>query len=691
MVAAKEKKKKSVRFNWIRKSISTKVAAALFIAIFIVFSATGFFIHMYTKALLVENVETDLSTKSDAIAAQVNSMFKEEATIVRQMVTNQEFGKFLNTTDSRDEVLENDYYDGVLQSLDEIVETDDSIAMAWVASNKSNFLIGSNNVLSDPSFDITSRPWYEAAIAEEDVYFTEPYMDEVFGKIILSAMKPIKVNGDTVGIVAIDIFLDQLPELMQSYKMGESGYSFLISSDGTVLYHPDETLILEEQLQSMSGELGNIGNKMIAGETGLQLAQIGDSLEYIGYSPVHTTGWSIGTALPEEEALSELGTFTMMMVLFFSIACLILVVVVVVLLKRMLKDLPQIMKVMKDLELGNLRETNLQAKSDDEIGQLVSSTNTMNETLRELVMKIKNVSETVTSKSEELTQSANDVKIGSEQVATTMQELAFGSESQANTTSDLSSLMATFRSDTDQAYTNSNQVYESSNQVLSHTNEGRNLMEKSTEQMETIDSIIYDSVQKVENLDSQSQKISDLVSVIKDIADQTNLLALNAAIEAARAGESGKGFAVVADEVRKLAEQVGSSVSGITDIVGNIQSETSQVTKSLRDGYKEVQQGTSQLKVTRDTFQTISTSVTQMVNDIKTISDKLSTISDTSDNMNTSIQEIAAISEESAAGVEQTSASSQQISSSMEEVALSSDELAKLAEELNELIQHFRS
>ncbi|RHW29271.1 methyl-accepting chemotaxis protein [Oceanobacillus profundus] len=430
---------------------------------------------------------------------------------------------------------------------------------------------------------------------------------------------------------------------------------------------------------------------MIAGETGLQLAQIGDSLEYIGYSPVHTTGWSIGTALPEDEALSELGTFTIMMVLFFSIACLILVVVVVVLLKRMLKDLPQIMKVMKDLELGNLRETNLQAKSDDEIGQLVSSTNTMNETLRELVMKIKNVSETVTSKSEELTQSANDVKIGSEQVATTMQELAFGSESQANTTSDLSSLMATFRSDTDQAYTNSNQVYESSNQVLSHTNEGRNLMEKSTEQMETIDSIIYDSVQKVENLDSQSQKISDLVSVIKDIADQTNLLALNAAIEAARAGESGKGFAVVADEVRKLAEQVGSSVSGITDIVGNIQSETSQVTKSLRDGYKEVQQGTSQLKVTRDTFQTISTSVTQMVNDIKTISDKLSTISDTSDNMNTSIQEIAAISEESAAGVEQTSASSQQISSSMEEVALSSDELAKLAEELNELIQHFRS
>ncbi|MBP2079205.1 methyl-accepting chemotaxis protein [Oceanobacillus polygoni] len=690
-MGAKGKKKKSIGFNWIRKSISTKVAAALFVAIFIVFSTTGFFIHMYTKALLVENVETDLSTKSDAIAAQVNSLFKEKATIVRQMVTNQEIGRYLNTTDSRDEALANDYYEGVLQSLNEVVEIDDSIAMAWVASNKSNFLIGSNDVLSDSSFDITSRPWYEAAMAEDDVYFTEPYMDEVFGKMILSAMKPIQENGNTVGIVAIDIFLDQLPELMQAYRMGESGYSFLTSSDGTVLYHPDETLILEEQLQDMSGDMGTIGNKMIAGEKGLQLAQVNGNLEYIGYSPVHTTGWSIGTSLPEDEALSELETFTMMMVLFFSIACLILVVVVIFLLKRMLREIPQVTKVMRELELGNLSKTKIQAKTDDEIGQLVSSTNKMNETLRELVMKIKNVSETVSSKSEELTQSANDVKIGSEQVATTMQELAFGSESQANTTSDLSSLMATFQSDTDQAYANSNQVYESSNQVLSHTNEGRNLMEKSTEQMETIDTIIYDSVQKVESLDTHSQKISDLVSVIKDIADQTNLLALNAAIEAARAGESGKGFAVVADEVRKLAEQVGSSVTGITDIVENIQRETTQVTKSLRDGYKEVQQGTSQIKVTRDTFQTISTSVTQMVDGIKMISDKLSTISDTSENMNTSIQEIAAISEESAAGVEQTSASSQQISSSMEEVALSSDELAKLAEELNELIQHFRS
>src|SRR5690606_30819113 len=104
------------------------------------------------------------------------------------------------------------------------------------------------------------------------------------------------------------------------------------------------------------------------------------------------------------------------------------------------------------------------------------------------------------------------------------------------------------------------------------------------------DQIVQDAVRKVEGLDEQTQQISKLVSVIQDVAEQTNLLALNASIEAARAGEHGRGFAVVADEVRKLAEQVSASIADITGIVTNIQSESNTVSKSLQEGYKEVEQ-----------------------------------------------------------------------------------------------------
>lgn len=349
-----------------------------------------------------------------------------------------------------------------------------------------------------------------------------------------------------------------------------------------------------------------------------------------------------------------------------------------------------VMDRMRLIADGDLSQKPLETNARDEIGQLIASTNLMNDNTRELLNQINTVSETVTSQSEELTQAASEVKSGSEQVAMTMQELAIGTETQANSASDLASIMGSFAVKVQEANENGESAQEYAHKVLGMTNEGTEIMSASTSQMAKIDEIVRDAVEKVQGLDVQSKQISQLVSVIKDIADQTNLLALNAAIEAARAGEHGRGFAVVADEVRKLAEQVSVSVTDITDIVTGIQHESGVVAASLQAGYTEVEQGTVQIKTTGETFSTIGISVTEMVNNIQVVSENLSEIAANSQEMNGSIEEIASISEESAAGVEQTSASTQQTSSSMEEVAGSSEQLAKLAEELNGLVRQFK-
>lgn len=339
---------------------------------------------------------------------------------------------------------------------------------------------------------------------------------------------------------------------------------------------------------------------------------------------------------------------------------------------------------------GQLNHEPLEQKSKDEIGELTVSANQMQKNLRDTIEKMLVVSESVSSQSEDLTQSANEVQQGSRQIATTMYELSEGSESQANRAAEMVRMMDDFTGKVVEAHLEGVEVSQSSTEILSLSKEGTTLMRSSVQQMEIIDGIVKNAVEQVKGLDSQSQEISQLVLVIKDISNQTNLLALNAAIEAARAGEHGKGFAVVAAEVRKLAEEVTHSVGDITDIVSAIQTGSKTVVHSLEDGYTQVDEGTKQITLTGRTFETINHSVGNIGMKIQHITDELKYISTNSKKINQAIEDIAAVSEESAAGIEQVSASAQQSSSSMDEITNHASELASSAELLTEQVKKFK-
>lgn len=357
---------------------------------------------------------------------------------------------------------------------------------------------------------------------------------------------------------------------------------------------------------------------------------------------------------------------------------------------RITKPVQELKFFMEDVAKGNLNATINKPKSNDELYDLTVSAEKMKDNLQQMILEVSQVAEEVSSQSEELTQSSSEIKEGSLQVASTMQELAVGTESQANKAMDLTKAMEDFMVEVKQLNESGESVSYSSNEVLNMSNKGSSLIKVSIEQMASINTIVKESVDKIQGLDKQSQEISKLVDVIQNIAEQTNLLSLNAAIEAARAGEHGKGFAVVADEVRKLAEQVSVSVTDITGIVLNIQSETKGMVNALDKGYVQVVEGSSQIKTTGETFKQINEAVTNMVERMESMSKSLVSITENTKEMNMSIETVASISEESAAGVEETSASVQQTTKSMEEVAKSANSLSVYADKLSKQVNRFK-
>ena len=110
---------------------------------------------------------------------------------------------------------------------------------------------------------------------------------------------------------------------------------------------------------------------------------------------------------------------------------------------------------------------------------------------------------------------------------------------------------------------------------------GKSIIFDTAKEMRLILETVKKAGETIKGLGKQSDGISIVVQVIKDVAAQTNLLALNAAIEAARAGESGRGFAVVADEVRALAERSTCSAVEIEEIILRIQRSSKEASSSI--------------------------------------------------------------------------------------------------------------
>ncbi|GAB4524731.1 MAG: hypothetical protein Tsb0014_03460 [Pleurocapsa sp.] len=210
-----------------------------------------------------------------------------------------------------------------------------------------------------------------------------------------------------------------------------------------------------------------------------------------------------------------------------------------------------------------------------------------------------------------------------------------------------------------------------------------NMVVSSTSNMDlTVNSILElrntvgETAKKMKRLGESSQKISQAVSFIEEIALKTNVLAINASVEAGRAGEYGQGFTIVAEQVGALAEQSAAATKEIASIVAAIQAETQEVSQAMESGTSQVVETTRLVESTKQSLSLVlekSQAINQLM---ESISQATVSQADTSQNVTNLMQKIAQLSEV-------TSKSSQ-------EVAQSIVETAQIAQRLESAVAQFK-
>ncbi|MFE8701455.1 methyl-accepting chemotaxis protein [Cytobacillus sp. FJAT-54145] len=326
----------------------------------------------------------------------------------------------------------------------------------------------------------------------------------------------------------------------------------------------------------------------------------------------------------------------------------------------------------------------------DEIGVLSNTFRDMASELKQLISDINTTTLHMTRTTVELSGNVKTTSDASSQISQSMGEAAAGINKQSEEVNDILGMMnntISLLKNGEQQIDKTVQNAEISSKAAA---EGMEAMQQATGQLHELVKTVSSATEVVQSLAKRSDEVGEIITVISDIANQTNLLALNAAIEAARAGENGKGFAVVASEVRKLAEQTQSASNKIIELIGHIQTETTETVYTMETNLDAVKKQEGLIDKGEKALHIIVEKVEQTGLDTKQIEHIFTKIQEDSKNVLSAIEQVSAVIEENTAVTEEVASSSNEQSIAVSQIVENVHYVEQLSRELKTKVDKFK-
>lgn len=473
----------------------------------------------------------------------------------------------------------------------------------------------------------------------------------------------------------------------------ESCYTYVVSGNGTMLYHPIVEKIGKPVENALILDVVSKLQKKEEVEPACSIYDYHGAKKLCAYYPEKDGLFIVVCTADLNDALSGIRENLGQACALGGFLAVVFAILGFFFSTRMFKRVGQMQGMidrMKNLDFTvDETETKL-LQSKDEFGIMAKALASLQQKLGETVSQIKNQSDRLFDSSNGMYKNISNMTQTTDQVDRAVQEIAEGATNQANETQKANENVITIGT----MIEDTNNEVEELKKTAKNMQEAQRTAHEILEELGTVNQHTKASVEEIAQqtmtTNVSATKIREVTGLITDIAEETNLLSLNASIEAARAGEAGRGFAVVASQIQKLAEQSDVSAKQIENIIDQLVADSEKAVATMEQVQRIIDEQSRDVDRTGEVFRSVSDGIQKSIDGINLIGQKVQNMDQARIAVVDTVSNLSAIAEENAASTQESSASVTSITGIADEMQISSEDMRKIAEDLDQRMAAFK-